>query len=121
MGARGPREQRKERGEGRRRDLKKKEKEKKRGGKKKMEKRKENGKENGKIKGKKGKGKGKRKREREGEEREREIRAALIAASTAGPVGRAQRSCARADGATGKKGFGGVGDRTFGTEKNSGN
>jgi len=45
--------------------------------------------------------KGKRKRERE---REREIRVALIAASTAGPVGRAQRSRARADEATGKNG-----------------
>ena len=65
--------------------------------------------------------KGKKEKGKEREKREREIRAALIAASTAGPVGRAQRSCARADGATGKKGFGGVGDRTFGTEKNSGN
>ena len=44
--------------------------------------------------------KGKRKRERE---REREIRVALIAASTAGPVGRAQRSRVRADEATGKR------------------
>ena len=50
--------------------------------------------------------KGKIKREREREEREREIRAALIAASTAGLVGRAQRSRTRADEATGKRGQG---------------
>ena len=48
----------------------------------------------------KGKGKGGRR------ERGREIRAALIAASSAGPVGRAQRSRARADEATGKRGRG---------------
>ena len=53
---------------------------------KKMEKEKENGKER--------------------EKRDREIRAALIAASTAGPVGRAQRPRARADEVTGKRGRG---------------
>ena len=70
----------------------------------------EKGKENGKRKKRKnGKEKGKRKikREIEREERGREIRAALIAASTAGPVGHAQRSRVRADEATGK----GVGGR----------
>ena len=66
--------------------------------------------------------KGKKEKKREREKREREIRAALIAASTAGPVGCAQRSRARADEATGKKGgSGGVGDRMFGTEKDFGN
>jgi len=80
------------------------------------EKKMEREKEKWKRKGKKEKEKGE-----EREERERKIRAALIAASTAGPVGRAQRSRVRADGATGKKGFGGVGDRTFGREKDSGN
>ena len=55
----------------------------------------------------KGKGKRKkRKREREREESEREIRATLIAASTAGPAGRAQRSRVHANEATGKRGRG---------------
>ena len=70
-----------------------------------MEKRKENGKENGKRKGKNGKEKGKRKKKKKGKEREREkgrLAPALIAATTAGPVGHAQRSPARADEATGK-------------------
>ena len=54
------------------------------------------------------------------EERERErLAPALIAATTAGPVGHAQRSRAHADEATGK-GVG-VGNRAFGTEKDSGN
>ena len=45
----------------------------------------------------------KRKRGREREERERErLAPALIAATTAGPVGHAQRSRMRADEATGK-------------------
>jgi hypothetical protein len=51
----------------------------------------------------------KRKKKEKGnerEEREREIRAALIAASIAGPVDRAQRSRVRADEATGKRGRG---------------
>ena len=47
-----------------------------------------------------------KKREREREESEREIRAALIAASIAGPVDRIQRSRVRADEATGKRGRG---------------
>jgi len=50
--------------------------------------------------------KGKKEKKREREKREREIRAALIAASTAGPVGRAQWSRVRADEATGKRGRG---------------
>jgi hypothetical protein len=59
--------------------------------------------------GKKGKRKIKRKREREKRERER-FAPALIAAATAGPVGQALRSRARADEATGK----GVGGLEFG-------
>ena len=47
-----------------------------------------------------------KKRKREREESEREIRAALIAASTAGPVRRVQRSRVCADEATGKRGRG---------------
>ena len=50
----------------------------------------------------------KRKKKKKGkkEKREMEIHAALIAASTAGPVGRAQRSRAHADEAIGKRGRG---------------
>ena len=58
-----------------------------------------------KRKNRKEKGKRKIKRNRE-RERETEIRVALIAASTAGPVGRAQRLRVRADEATGKRGRG---------------
>ena len=61
----------------------------------------------------------KEKGEREKRGRER-FAPALIAATTAGPVGHAQRSRARADEATGKW-VGGLGNRTFGTEKDSGN
>ena len=57
-------------------------------------------------KGKKEKRKRGREREEREREREREIRAALIAASNAGPVDRAQRSRVRADEATGKRGRG---------------
>ena len=55
--------------------------------------------------------------DREKRERER-FAPALIAATTAGPVGYAQRSRARADEATGKRS--GVGIRTLGTERDSG-
>jgi len=50
--------------------------------------------------------KGKKEKGKEREKREREIRAALIAASIAGPVDRVQRSRERADEATGKRGRG---------------
>jgi len=67
----------------------------------------------------------KKKKENEkekGEEREERFTPALIAATTAVPVGHAQRSRARADEATGKwVGGGGVGNRAFGIEKDSGN